>query len=404
MIVVLIFFLALGCSEKESIRTGTANNNYTGMQFVENHSMENSNPDDPNRPDRWNYNNWGNNSTTFYYLNHGHSGKRSVKIEVAEYEDGDSKWFFNPIKLEPRDYVFSNFYRSNVDTRVVVAITTNTGNIEYIDWPNAPASKLWRKYEAAFSMPEHGETATVYHLLSKKGYLITDDYNIKPYQYEGLNQAMVTITFDDGWEENHRTALPIMQKYGFRSNQFYATTFIEDPWVSNPKELIQPFIDAGHEIGSHSITHQYLTKLSEEEMIEELEESKSYLEDYLDIRIEYFASPYGAYNTSVSKEIKNHYNAHRTVDSGYNSKDNFDVNRLKCMSILSTTTKSEVEDWVRKAKEENLWLILLYHRIADNPNQYDTTPELFAEHMQVINEKGIPVVTISEALAQIDIQ
>jgi hypothetical protein len=104
----------------------------------------------------------------------------------------------------------------------------------------------------------------------------------------------------------------------------------------------------------------------------------------------------------VKDSIMAYYDVHRTVDSGYNSKDNLDVSRLKCMSILSTTTSAEVAQWVQKAKAEKLWLVLLYHRVADNPGDYDTTPSIFAQHMQAIQNSGIPVVTISQALAEIE--
>ena len=371
---------------------------------IENPSVETADPNDTAIPANWANNAWGNHTAAFTYLNEGYTGNRSVKVEITGYEDGDAKWFFNPVELEHRDYVFSDYYRSNIDTKVIVAVTTDMGSIEYIDLPFAPASEDWTKYEAAFTMPENGETATVYHLLSRDGYLMTDDYQIGLYEYEGFDRGLVTITFDDGWEENTLTALPIMQAYGYKSNQFYATTFIENPSVPNSRELIQLFIDDGHEIGSHSITHPDLTTLSEQEVIDELVGSKQFLENYLAISIQYFATPYGAYNVFVKNCIMTYYQAHRTVDIGYNSKDNFDVGRLKCMSILSTTTASEVEEWVQKAKDENLWLILLYHRVADNPGIYDTTSELFAEHMQAINDADIPVITMSQALAEIENQ
>ena len=377
---------------------------YEVVHPIENPSVEIVDPNDMTVPENWSNNSWGSNTATFTYLDEGHTGDHSVKIEITGYTDGDAKWFFDPVQLEPGDYAFSDYYISNVDTNLILAVTTDTGDIKYIDLPFAPASENWTKYEATFAMPKDGVTATVYHLLSRDGYLITDDYDISPYTYAGFDRGLVTITFDDGWEGNTQTALPVMQLYGFKSNQFYATTYIENPWVSNPEELIQQFIDDGHEIGSHTITHPDLTTLSEEEVIQELEGSKQFLEDYLGISIQYFATPYGAYNTSVKNHIMTYYDVHRTVDIGYNSKDNLDVSRLKCMSILSTTTASEVEEWVEKAKEENLWLILLYHRVADDPGEYDTTPAMFAEHMEAINESGIPVVTISQALSEIESQ
>lgn len=377
---------------------------YEAAITINNPSVEVVNPNNPTIPENWSNNSWGSNTATFSYLNEGYTGNRSIKIEIAEHVDGDAKWFFNPIALEPRDYVFSNYYRSNVDTKVILVVTTIAGDIKYLDLPFAPASEEWAKYEAVFAMPKDGVTATVYHLLTTDGYLITDDYHIDLYNYEGFDRGLITITFDDGWEENPLTALPIMQQYGFKSNQFYATTYIENPWVPNPQELIQLFVDDGHEIGSHTITHPDLTTLSEQEVIYELEGSKQFLEDYLGISIEYFATPYGAYNTSVKNSIMTYYSVHRTVESGYNSKDNFDVSRLKCMCILSNTPTSEVEEWVKKAKEERLWLILLYHRIADNPGEHDTTPAMFAQHMQIINDNDLPVVLISQALGELESQ
>ena len=253
-------------------------------------------------PKNWSNNCWGNNTTTFTYLNKGHDGKHSLKIEVSDYVDGDAKWIFKPIKLTPGDYIFSNFYKSDVETRLVVAIKMNTGEMDYIDLPDAPASKKWTEYETSFTVPEYADRISVYHLLCKDGYLITDDYHISPYNHKGFDRGLITLTFDDGWEENTYTALPIMQEYGFKSNQFYATWYIQNPRVSHPRRLINKFIDDGHEVGSHSVTHPYLTTLPLEEMKAELRDSRAYLQDFLDIEVKYFATPFGDYDTVCKRE------------------------------------------------------------------------------------------------------
>lgn len=394
-----IIVLGLDGSAWGSIFVGP--DGYEVVNPIQNHSVEIVNPNDPTLPESWSYNSWGDNAATFEYLSEGYADNRSLKVEVTGYIDGDAKWYFDPIELEPRDYVFSSYYKSNIDTSVILVVTTDAGKLRYLDMPSASASEDWAKYETTFTMPSDGATATIYHMLMGDGYLIIDDYHIDLYDYKGFDRGMVTITFDDGWEENPQTALPIMQQFGFKSNQFYATTYIENPWVANPKDLIQQFIDAGHEIGSHSVTHPRFPNLSQEEMIQELESSKQYLNNYLGVNVEYFSTPYGAYNTAVKDTIMTYYSAHRTVDSGYNSSDNFDISRLKCMSVLSTTTASEIEEWVQKAKAEGLWLILLYHRVADNPGIHDTTEAMFTQHMQVIDDYDIPVVTMSEAIAEI---
>ena len=383
--------------------------------LIKNPSVETPNLNNTD-PEGWYTDSWsdgGSFTSTFTYLNEGHTGNRSVKVEVTGYNstitDGDAKWYFEPIQLEPGvDYIFSDYYRSNVDTRIVVECTIDGGTHEYIELTFAPASSDWTKYEATFTMPKNAVTATVYHLLSQNGWLITDDFQIDLYNYEGFDRGMVTLTFDDAWEENTETALPIMKQYGFKSVQFYATYYIRNPWPGlNPYVVIKQFIDAGHEIGSHSITHPDLTSISETEVRKELTESKAFLNDYLRVEIRHFATPFGLYNTFVKNEIMKSYETHVTVDDGYNSRDNLDVSRLKRMSIQCTTPIDEVKEWVEKARDEKLWLIILYHRVTDDPNVDHSNEEdhvsvaNFRAQMEVIHNSGIQVKTISEALTEI---
>lgn len=65
---------------------------------------------------------------------------------------------------------------------------------------------------------------------------------------------------------------------------------------------------AGVEIGSHSLTHPYLTQLDKCRLDEELRTSKSILEDKLGTSVTSFAYPYGVYNQRVVEAV---------VDSGY---------------------------------------------------------------------------------------
>ena len=353
-------------------------------------------------PYRWYNNTWGNNITKFKYLKEGHTGERSLLITVSDYEDGDSKWYFRQLWLEPGDYYTSHYYRSDVDTEVMVMIIMDDYTKEYLNLKIAPASEEWTKYEAFFTMPEDAKCATVYHLITQDGYLNMDDFLLSTYEHVGFSKALVTVSFDDGWIYNNETVLPVMKEYGFKSNQFYATDLIRNASVDNPKDYIQPFIAAGHEIGSHTITHSDLETLTDEELRIELEESKKFLENYFGIEISYFAAPYGVYDSRISEEVMKYYRAHRTVDSGYNSLDNMDASRLMCMPIVGTTTVEDVRRWVQKAEEEHLWLILLFHDIYDEAGYYGATPEMFAQCMQVVSEAEIEVVTISEALEVIE--
>ncbi|HUC20978.1 MAG TPA: polysaccharide deacetylase family protein, partial [Candidatus Polarisedimenticolaceae bacterium] len=167
---------------------------------------------------------------------------------------------------------------------------------------------------------------------------------------------------------------------------------------------INKFKTAGHELGSHTITHPDLTTLTTTQVNNELSQSKTYLQNTFGVPINYFATPYGAYNKAVKDRIMAYYTVHRTVDTGYNSKDNFDVTKLKVQNILDTTTPEEVAGWAKKAYDEKTWLILVYHRVANDPEAYDTTPAKFQGQMQAIKTQNIPVKTITQALAELQPQ
>lgn len=380
-------------------------------------SLEIASADDPGRPDGWWQDYWGisDASVTFTYMNEGHSGSRSVKVEVSgeplhphsgRFPDGDAKWLFERVELKPGDYVYTNWYRSNINTFVTLAITNLAGGTEYYDLPEAPASTEWAKYEAVFDVPANGVSATVLHLLKSNGYLVTDDHQIAPYYYKGFNKGLLTITFDDGWNVNTETALPVMDQYGFKSVQYYRTDAIEDFTTfgyPDPASLLQKFKDAGHEFGSHSVNHSNLTLEPAQVLTQELTGSKEFLENYLDITLKHFSTPFGLYDSRVTREAMKHYSTQRTVDRGYNSKDKLDITRLKTWCILINTTDTEFEAWVKKATEENLWLILLYHEIEGANGKDDATLEMFTKHMKIIDDYGIEVVTMSEALEELTI-
>ena len=149
------------------------------------------------------------------------------------------------------------------------------------------------------------------------------------------------MVFDDGHEDNVTTALPLLNNYGFKTTQCYATDFIENQ-SQTVVDGILTFAASGHEICSHTVTHPFLTSLNSTDLNYELQHSKAYLENITGSTITSFASPYGDYDSNVNTAIAKYYQLHRTVDEGFNSKDNFNPYRLRVQNVLSTTTSSQI--------------------------------------------------------------
>ncbi len=132
----------------------------------------------------------------------------------------------------------------------------------------------------------------------------------------------------------------------------------------------------------------------------ELSHSKQVLESIINQPVTSFASPYGDYNSTVLAAIDDYYQSHRTVDEGYNSKDNFNVYRLRVQNIQNTTTLAEFQSWIDQARTTNTWLILVYHRVAPDAGQFDVYPDNFLAQLNAIKNSGITVKTYKDALSE----
>jgi len=120
----------------------------------------------------------------------------------------------------------------------------------------------------------------------------------------------IVITFDDGFRNVLEHALDPL-----RENQFTAIQFIvagriglQNEWDLANGERPEPLMDtgeirewlaAGHEIGSHSLTHPFLTRLAVAEAREEICASKKRLEDLFGKPVRDFCYPYGDWNETV---------------------------------------------------------------------------------------------------------
>lgn len=120
----------------------------------------------------------------------------------------------------------------------------------------------------------------------------------------------VALTFDDGFENVSSHALEPLRASGFSAIQFLVANYIgrENQWEIREGEALEPlmnasqvreWIAAGHRIGSHSLSHPHLTRLSIRDAREEIFASKKKLEDLFGVPVHDFCYPYGSWNKAV---------------------------------------------------------------------------------------------------------
>jgi peptidoglycan/xylan/chitin deacetylase (PgdA/CDA1 family) len=356
-------------------------------------------------PASWKTNKSKTNTTTFAYQNTGHTGSRGLNITMSAYTNGDAYWSYptQPVTGGAL-YEFSDYYQSSVDTYIYAEVTMQDGSQQWLNVGTAWHSNGWNHFDQQFTVPTGAASIMVYHSMAGVGYLNTDDYKLVKYSPVGFSRGMVSLTFDDSLRSVYLNGLPLLQKYNFLSTQYMLSGFTTDPDYMTPA-MMKAFADAGHEIGSHTVTHSSLISLTATQLQQELSQSQTDLTSITGQKPTDFATPHGEYNAESIAAIKQYYRSHRSVDVGFNSKDNFDIYNIKVQNILATTTTEEVAAWISQAQAQNTWLVLVYHGVGDpviaDSAAWSITPANLDAQLAAIKAAGIPVLTVSQALDEI---
>jgi peptidoglycan/xylan/chitin deacetylase (PgdA/CDA1 family) len=368
---------------------------------VPNNSLEQVSPSNPSQPLAWATNRWGTNKVKFSYLNTGHTGSHSVKTQITSYTNGDAKWYYTPQPASAGvTYKFTDYYEANITSKVVIMVNITDGSTQYINLHTADLASAWTQYSDTFTTPPGTQTVSVFHLIEGVGYVITDDYSLTSYTPVGFNRGLVSLTFDDGWQSQYTNALPLLNSYNDKATFYLVPDFLNtmDYLTSAQANALQ---QAGNEIGSHTMDHPDLTTLSSAALIYQLQQSQQILQAQFGTTIQDFASPYGAYNSQVISAIKQYYRSHRSTDTGYNSKDNFNMYNIRTQNILSTTTVSEVNTWLQEAKNDKTWLVIVFHQVDTTGQPDGITPANLNAILTNISNQGLPVDTVDQAISEL---
>lgn len=102
----------------------------------------------------------------------------------------------------------------------------------------------------------------------------------------------IAISFDCAWGTEHTDAiLSALAEAGVR-----ATFFTVQFWAEEHANYLKKVSDAGHEVGTHSATHSYMSRQSEAEIRAELESSSQAITAVTGKPVTLFRPPYGDYD------------------------------------------------------------------------------------------------------------
>lgn len=157
----------------------------------------------------------------------------------------------------------------------------------------------------------------------------------------------VAVTFDDGFENNYTNAFPALKKYHIPATIFVIVDKIGKPGYLDWKELKEMSDSGVVTIGSHTISHGFLTSLDADGLVRELKDSREVLERGLGKKVEYLCYPMGRHSELVKRVAKEAgYSCAVTTGNCKDTPSHEDVFAVKRIKI-SRTSDNLLVFWIK---------------------------------------------------------
>ena len=183
---------------------------------------------------------------------------------------------------------------------------------------------------------------------------------------------VVALSFDAAWgNEDTQTLIDILDERGV-----HATFFVVGDWVDRYPDSVRAIAEAGNEVMSHSLHHAHFSKLSSEEIKNDLLGNNEKIRAVTGVSPVLFRCPYGEYDDHVIQAVR---------DVGMTAIQ-WDVDSLDWKGISADEITQRVLKNVRSGS------IVLFHNAAEH------TPEALPGILEALQSEGYTIVPISQLL------
>jgi len=173
------------------------------------------------------------------------------------------------------------------------------------------------------------------------------------------NRKAISLTFDDGHKDNILYAYPILKEFNISATMFIVSDYVgKKGWLDETGNLINynkknsqrwellswdelDIIKDHFNIESHSKSHKYLNKVTNNELYSEIIDPKAKITETLKKNVSIFCYPYGAFNSEVINSVKTFgYKAACSTEKGINN-NKTDIYKLKRNEVGRGISKTQ---------------------------------------------------------------
>lgn len=166
--------------------------------------------------------------------------------------------------------------------------------------------------------------------LSDNGYTTIDFSQLARFPNQAIPEKPIILTFDDGYDDNFQ-AYEILKSKNMTGVFYIIYNYLERNGHLKRQQVVD-ISKNGMEIGSHTMNHLDLTKLTESDLLYELSDSKTLLEGLINDTVISLCYPSGKYDNVVVEKAKSAgYENAVTTNPGIatTSDDRFRLKRIR---------------------------------------------------------------------------
>ncbi|HZC62646.1 MAG TPA: polysaccharide deacetylase family protein [Streptosporangiaceae bacterium] len=197
------------------------------------------------------------------------------------------------------------------------------------------------------------------HWLARRGLRGTSVRDLLAARAAGAGKGLVGLTFDDGYADFARHALPVLQRFGFGATVFVIAGRLGGDNAWDPEGPRKPLMgarqvrdlaQAGIEIGSHGLRHIRLPA-ARDVLAEEVGDSRRILQEVTGKPVSGFCYPYGDLDSDAVARVR---------DTGYDYGCAIWPSASTSRHALPRTYIGEADTsprlWAKRARHQLAWM------------------------------------------------
>lgn len=181
----------------------------------------------------------------------------------------------------------------------------------------------------------------------------------------GAAAGLVGLTFDDGYEDFLEHAAPVLARHGMTGTVYVVAGLLdgENQWDDGPvlplldADQVRTVLAAGHEVGSHTLTHVPLVGIDPPTLVAEVSGSRQVLRELLDVDVRGFCYPYGAFDPVAARAVRAAGYDYACVTGDYSPGDRFSLPRCYVapedgtVRLVARLARHHVRQWLAHRRD-----------------------------------------------------